>query len=351
MIIRFSASVEELISTPKNKLEEFINDLMTSSVKGHHLVVVDSHVGEWLLENLSLMDRSIGKLTAIIQSRATRSSIIKSAPFLLDINLHDVPLYKSAEGFYSIGYVALMKSEILQKPYFAVENSRNDGRLFGEIFDAMKNMHPVSVLSYELEMGGGSTLSAVFEDKLKNKRVMVALADGDKRHPTAGDSDLLNTMLEHAEQQVFVGDVFSLPCRDSENLLPLQIFQLSDLCDDFKSSHMDKLLDLENPESVDCPILYFDMKEGIKLEKYAKLATGSPELAWIDKNFADSPTGAMDKSFPGLGQKVLANFLDKQKLVGKFHEWIKTSKWRKIFYDFFGNLRWYFAAEKIHSTA
>lgn len=353
MIIYFQSSDSELSSAKTNDLEVLISDLMDAAIKGRHHVIIERDTAKWLFDNINIIGQRKSKLENLIQNNATRSSIIKIAPIYLSVIIGELGLTEVADGKYRIGHTSLAKTELLDKPHFAVENSINDGQLFGEIFKAMKNQHPVRVVEYELEMGGGSSLSEVFDQKLKNQRITVAVADGDKWYPGDNESGMLGKLRWCASQQVFIGTIQSLPCRDAENLLPVEIIFSQRICPQYPHVYYDRLISLQTSGAYagtdQCPLLYFDMKEGVILSKLSAKTQALQD--WVHQSFSDGSATVLSEDFPGFGVNLLSAVLNKPEALQELNRHIREKKWQEFFYQFFANLRWYFAAENPQSTA
>ncbi|KAB2710632.1 hypothetical protein F9K88_11575 [Brucella intermedia] len=232
----------------------------------------------------------------------------------------------------------------------AVENSQTDGDLFKEIFNAFCGRHEVRTVRYDLRMGGGSTLDVVVDQCLQRQRITVAICDSDKAYPQASDSDLLSNMIRNANRNNYIGYINSLPCRDIENIIPIDIIFDNRLRPDYNLLFQNILQRIHSDTSLnktmDWPILYFDMKRGISLARLATLSPLSPEFTWTHENFSLDGTNRLDRDFAGFGPAILADFLSNAKAVSQLANRVRKREWHPKLEELFDILCWYLAGER-----
>lgn len=347
MIIHFSDSVDRLNAAEPEDLEFFVSELLRSSMVGNHYVVIDKPTGDWIVNNVVLPSRHKAQLRLILSQFSERVSLYRKSIFCLDIAIGHTPLEKIRDGKYCIGHLAILKSNLFDKTALSVENLSNDGEVIKSIIDIICIKHEVRNVSFELKMGGGSAISSSFEQSIMERRPSSVIVDSDKIYPSDVSSSVFKSLLRISENYRFVGFVRELPCRDIENLIPVSMIKDLGSCPDYNDIDFSFLMSLVvqdcNESAKSCPLLFFDMKEGLCPVKVSRLHPSSPKRKWIEEIF--SRETALVK-IPGFGENVLSSVMS-HKLFGKnLKKLVSDPQWRARFSEFFNEIVWYLAADK-----
>lgn len=350
MLISFEATDEELSGQPEPEIEELFSELLRASRRGYHFVLIDRRTSDWGLNNLTLNNREKAHLEALKSGFTQRGQLRRQAEFQLQIGLGSFGLEKRGK-VYTIGHIALLRGEYLEKSILLVENAEGDGELIKNIFYTLRRSHPVKDYSVEIRHGGGSTIVPVFDDLMRTKRITVCVADSDRVSPLSPDSSTVKALSKTAQLQTFVGALFVTLCREIENHLPFELIRKHKVCPQYPD--FDKLAHLIQNQQVakadERLWLSFDVKKGFVGAALDTKNHSDEVRQWLEANFCQ---GQLPSTWnvAGFGEAVLGEFMKSGPAMSEFALHVHTEDWRCYFGDFFDEMLWFFAAEKKIAT-
>lgn len=351
MIIYLEASTQELLESPLHEIEELFSELIRSSLRGYHLILIDRQACDWALANLKLNSREQAHLYTLKGIFTQKGSLRQIARCVLHIGVGSFGLQKLGSN-YQIGHIPLLRGDYLDKSILLVENEENDGEFARQVFHALRRDHAVKNFTFETRHGGGSTIVSVFDAHLRSKRILVCLADSDRYAPCGPVSSTVNALVKTASLQTFVGELFITLCREVENHIPNELIQLHKICPEYKD--FDLLRKLINMQAKTSPIeniwFWFDAKHGFFGGEVLRKKHSSSVESWICQNFGQD-NDISSVSISGFGEALLQQFLKSGEAMRDFATYVQSDAWKAAFGNFFEDIMWYFAADQKRAVA
>lgn len=346
MLIFFEAAPAELTTSDPGEMEELFTELIRSSLRGHHLILIDRLCCTWALENLNITRREKAHLEHLRNAFTQRGALRREALVQLIVGLGSYGLQLQDQAFV-IGHRQLLIGRFLEKPVLLVENAEADGALLGTVFHAIKRNHPVKDFAYEARHGGGSTIVRCFDTELRERRIVVCVADSDKVAPCSGASATVQALTKTSQLQTYVGKLFVTGCREIENHIPLRIIQEHGLCPQYP--HFDKLTQrlLSQPAANEKERLwlYLDLKAGFRGIEVAAKPYHQNVHAWIEEHYGQGEP-ISNLTLAGFGDALMQSFLRSGAAIADFARHVLSDEWRRVFGAFFDEMLWYFLAER-----
>lgn len=351
MIIFLEASPEELLAHPVSGIEELFSELIRSSLRGYHLVLIDRGACDWALANLTLNGRERAHLSELKNTFTQKGAMRQQAAFQLCVGTGSFGLQKVG-NVYQIGHIPLLRGEYLDKAILLVENEENDGEFVSQVFHALKRDHPVKDFVFETRHGGGSTIVPCFDTALRSKRVIVCLADSDRVAPCGPVSSTVKALHKTAQLQTYVGGLFITLCREVENHLPSELVRVHNLCPQYPD--FAKLEALIQNQVVHAPLeklwFSFDAKNGFVGSSIPGKNYPASVEGWLCEHFGQGDE--IDSVLiAGLGDALLQQFLRSGEALRDFAAHIRGEEWKGAFGGFFEEMLWFFAAERRKAIA
>lgn len=350
MIILFSASVEELEASNGAELDEFISELARASRRGHHYVIFDRAAAQWCLHNVYLSRPDSAELSRSLTQQSERLAYYRNASVKMEVAVGTIALETDDGNVFRIGHRSLLASNFLDRSELLVENSGLDGEFYRHVLNAVRKHLRTPELNYAVSMGGGSAIVGVFDEKIIDRKQVSVLVDSDKKHPAHPSSAVTCALRKTADRQCFLGCIVELPCRDVENMIPLEVIDDNSLCPMFPAGDMGFLKGLRSDDMGDpCdPLRYFDMKIGVRKDLVETMPGGDCRN-WVESTFVDTLGGEI-REVAGFGDALLKVFLESGPAVRDFHSTMKTDAWMAAYGVFFHRVCWFFAGGRCSRT-
>ncbi|WP_298905570.1 hypothetical protein [uncultured Aliiroseovarius sp.] len=354
MLIIFDASTHELNEQPTSELGDLYSELLRASYRGHHLVVLGRHTCQWGLDNLQLSSREEAHLKHLKHQYTRKKQLRSLVDCSLTVCLGDDQLTETPERKYSIGHKAFLRSRIFDEALLLVENQKNDGDFFRTLFSASIWPNGLNGFHFRPEHGGGGDIVDGLNTYLDMRQVIVTIHDSDKKAPTSPPSETARKLERAAERQTFVGGVFELPARATENLIPPSILKKHQrrVCACYGEGAFNTLFDCLEPDgeytAADCFWKFFDVKKGIDTDTLGAIAS-IEDQTWIREKL-----GTVGEEIPqvkGFGNGILRSFLDCNEAIKDFRDFIGRDCWKDHFESFAKETYEYFVAEKNRATS
>jgi len=353
MIIKFDVGIDDLLNCPADSLEEFICELSRASMRGYHYVVISRKVASWCMEHLHLSRRDRAQLDKLHREAMERFGFLRRAQLVLNVAVGTTGIERFGAQEFRIGHAACIRSEFLEKPVLLVENAASDGDFFGHILDRCRRKMGLKQLHYEIRHGGGTNIIRESSRLLVEKRVFCVIIDSDKLSPHCGPSSVAKSVKRELAEQTCAAALLVLPCRDVENLLPIDLIEKHNICPEYDFELFRKLERLhENREYDDVkesPLIYFDMKEGLSLKKIGGMSENSPSRKWLEVAFREKDERPIS-SISGFGDNLLTEFRKNGVAMSEFLARTQENEWWHHFAGIFCQALWIVAGDDPRRT-
>lgn len=231
MIIQLDSSFENLPSWEPYEIP--LNNLIEAHRKQHHLIFASRSILKSIsaYPGISSLHRRVVEqiLSKYIDYSALASKV--TAKILICTSTGS-KLSETPKGLTCLDIEYVKSEDTLDRFSIVVENKRHDGTVAALMLPvfAQKVEIPELYLRYNLEHGGGSTISTPIEALTLNSRMFHVIVDSDRSYP----SDALGPTAKTASLAVAaakstglpVAEIFVLPSKDIENLIPIEIMEV-----------------------------------------------------------------------------------------------------------------------------
>ncbi len=333
MLIEFGGSASELELADRDKLEFVVAELLVSHKKGHHYAVFQRDAAKWILENLNLSERERGTLRRLIADFTQSASLLDTVELRILIEPSHRSGIQRAAGTLTVGLDDLQSNYFFDRAALVVEDQETDGEFFLEIAEACRKMLKAPNVALDVRHGGGERSKDVLMRLAGERRIALLVTDSDKSHPQKGlPAKVLRYTREVSETGWGLAWVTCTPCRESENLIPLSVFERLP-CRFGRENDLVALAHIADEEiRSGCPPeesfwWFYDLKKGVDREKLDRVShdairtwtTGKLELA--------------NAEFAGFGESILSQLLANSSPLSVFLSQTKTAPWWELFGD------------------
>lgn len=341
MIISIEISVNQLADQPIEKSEDFFSEILRSSRRGHHIVIIPRAIARWAAENLQLSGADRAHLERL-KGEFTQLGGLREAPTtrMLKVNSFAQDLQTADERSWLIGVNEMLAGRFLEKPVLLLENATNDGDLYNELLSHEARRRGITNLAYQIGNGGGGTTFQEVERFADLKHIVVCVCDHDKLTPYSSRSETFRKAKATSDAIQHIGTVIPTPGREVENFLPLDL--VFDLYPEYCLPHLQTLRGLihaqGNPASGDCLWLYFDVKEGVCSGKFVQKCTSDEARNWVQQKYQIDDLNDNDMKINGFGQNVVERLFANGANLSALHKFTRSEYWLRHFATWFDAL-------------
>ncbi|QPW51900.1 hypothetical protein G9298_30175 (plasmid) [Bacillus thuringiensis] len=281
MLIKIDETVmedikEQLQSMDEESLEiKVLDNLATAVREGYHIIIASLEVLEFL-KKLTLLENKSKRIYEQLFLRyaflgayedfCNEYILIKSKNYSFNKTKHlGKCIYETPINFF--------EALITVFPTALVSEDLNDCIFYESLTRKyiVENKHKINVnLSLDYHHGGGQGSHKIFENKINDGRLTLAIADSDKSHP---DDKIGNTLSElitvygRYENDRII-DLYGLKVREKENLVPPSFYLLC--ANSGGREAVKKLLKVERAVEQQPKLKYMDVKDGLKVKDLKK---------------------------------------------------------------------------------
>jgi hypothetical protein len=343
MIIHFGLTGAQLAASDRLLVASAISELVRCHRMGVHLVVAERATIAYVLENWPHSTLEEATLRSLAQEYAQTAGLLAKCYTYIAIvpanqqfrrigKVVDVPLHQICQPY------------ILDRPALLVEDTQSDASLFDAICKNTRDLVGVPTFVWEQMHGGGSRLKNIFAEKISDRRIVCVVTESDRNAPHPAPHQTFNDLTKIKDDASWhLGFVFALPCREVENLLPLEIIETLDCSvERGKTITTLKLISEMELRTGSAPSesywLYFDVKQG---QNPDRLAGDSPlDRAWIESKLSLVGLANNTVNLDGFGGTIIHQLLQTNFSMARFRDAIRTPKWRAMFGEMFAQLLW-----------
>lgn len=350
MIIRFGIPPLSLAATPHQHFVDAIRELLRSHRIGHHLAIIPRDTATWLLENISLNSQETATLKKVRSDYTQSYQLLSACLSYIDLVI-DLPL-SSDDSCIPIK-TANAKIEIFDKATLLVEDMPTDGAVMDIILRVARTYIGIPNVSFKIEHGSGQRSPVILSSLLRENRIVVSIVDSDKFSPESNESILVDRMKQSASNRRHgLAFCFPLPCRETENLLPIDVYR--EIFPGKYSTLIATLLafdDKEREEGIPTDqrlLQYVDMKFGVS-RHLAGAEMSAADRAWLDQK-CHLVVCPHFRGSPWFGDQILKRLLETGAAVELLRQEMRSLNWRASHLPFFEQICWFFAAARRSST-
>ena len=216
--------------------------------------------------------------------------------------------------------ISRLTTSLLQRTVILGENL-DDAYLYGylgKVEISRRRLGGLLTASRECMGGGGATTGRAFAE-LKNTRLVVCIADGDRKWQGAARGATANAIAKRFRKKEDLAHLHVLSVRDAENLIPTRLFREAFADAPEKQADLDAMaVFAASPAGTLLP--WLDIKEGLRphqIPKHESWLKHLPTLergayAWertCRKQCISTKSHCSCRLVPGLGEKALSRFL------------------------------------------
>lgn len=340
MLFEFDLNPNECEEADQAILTNIVSELCRSHRLGYHLAVIRRDTANWLRDNLSLSGLDRGTLKRIA-AEYTQSGGLKhvAAVFTRVKSSHFGPPVRLGNEI-QVGIEGLAAETVLNRAILLVEDQTRDGRFYGLVLDARRGVFQGGSVEFEKAHGGGEQIHEIANDKVRDERIVVVIADSDRKAPADRDS-LKTVRLKQVLADWPFGELIELPCQEIENLLNADIVH-SLPCIHGHEPDLQCLLSIDEAQEHRGDIfsdrfwLYFDFKSGVRLPDVHALKNDDVRAWILDKiDLAGSPC-----SISGFGNGVIPSMLANGATHRLLREHVRSKRFENVFGSHFERTAW-----------
>ncbi|WP_428685362.1 hypothetical protein [Reyranella sp.] len=340
MLFHLDISPLQLAASNRDELTIAVQELLRAHRYGHHLIVIGRKETEWLAAELKFHPPERAMLAEIALEYTQTAGLLQRASRYVAI----VPQPAASNGPRIEISLGDLKPYLLERTALLVEDVDTDGRFYALVFQALRKALRHGPLSWELVHGGGDRLPIVFQSKVTDRRVVCAIIDSDLSAPRSEQNAKIKRLTKIATELGWPHfHVAILPCREAENLIPLDILAklgsaaqrtpsigiLRSIAEAEAKKNIDKLTEFW---------MYFDIKKGLSEPTLAALK--KKERDWVQQRAKLINLDVGLTPIEGFGDKVLHQLLQSNLACSELVKVIATKNWRDCFAGLFSELLW-----------
>ena len=344
MLIHLAFDIPSFKGTSATLLRASVRELLRAHRMGHHLLVIGRAEAEWLRINLALDSAEKALLSELALEFTQTADLLRRAPRMIVVVPHHLEQQSQSNGVYRLSLQDAAKPYFLDRVAVIVEDIQSDGGLYSLILQALRFASKANPINWELFHGAGDRLSAVFEAKIAERRVACAIIDTDYDAPRTqapAKAQQLRAIAQGLKWPHFTVTV--LPCREAENLIPLDVVVLLPSAVERQETvnilqSIEALEDRKELPASDRFWLHFDIKQGMNATRVKKL--NAEDRAWIEARLDMAGLDLSKASILGFGERVITQLLESNQACAEIRNAVSTKRWRESFAASFSELMW-----------
>ncbi|WP_195945606.1 hypothetical protein [Paraclostridium bifermentans] len=279
MLIEIDISLKEYIEKNISKLNEsseeieVIENIARSYSEKRHIIIAKRSILLYF-SKLDLLEKKVRSIYTDLYSRSAQYKVYKSVFVeyikILSNEYSFRKVKENSQCIYEVPINYFNDNRFLRESVLVTENLRD-----AWLYKSMTKKYIKQVMQINLDInleemnGGGNDLSIAYENKIKENRLVVCVADSDKRYPnsTIGDTARYATNIYKNYDSYRITYMHKLGVREKENLIPPSFYLLC--TNGINIESLKNLVELEVLNNSSSEFLkYIDIKDGIELKSY-----------------------------------------------------------------------------------
>lgn len=338
MIMSLQGDYADLSAADRDMLEHAVVELLRAHREGHHLVILPRNVSRYLLENFDFGSRDKATLERLAADYTQAASLLSTA------GRHILIVVKHRSGIEVQGNSIIAGLHDVQHGYFfdrsalVVEDQNTDGKLYVQIAEACRYRVGAENLALDVRHGGGERSGEVLASLSDEKRIAMLITDSDNAYPRDGEPAKILRYKREVVQNA-LADVIYTPCREIENLIPLDVLECLP-CSHGRAADIAACRKIEDYEADSgCPPhlsfwWFYDLKSGINREHLEKVS-GEELRTWLTQKIEHAPS-----SFLGFGDKIVSQLISSSPALAKFLKIVRATAWWSLFGTIIEKILW-----------
>lgn len=360
MIFRLACPVDVVAAAPEEEIEHLFSMLLDADRVGRHFFVAERQLCDWAYRKLKLSGRDRGHLLSVQEQYASRQELITRSLALVNVVIGNRAISLVEEDTFEVGHIVLLNGDYLaRKVAFVLEDVDSDAALYKQIFTELASLNQLPPFGFEAVHGGGAGIGRVFEAEVKKNIVVVCLVDNDKMAPMDRTSSSARAVLSNYRRrnvdpdrhnECFIGLAVATVGKELENYIPLSALRHVPEYRLYPHYQMvERILEREGVAGFRSGFwLYFDIKSGLNgrrvVEKRQNDEVSEEVVEWICQKVGCSREELDDVHVQGLGDRVVATFLQCNEALAEFHRTVRGEMWSGAFAGYFERILWFLVA-------
>ncbi|MDU1538290.1 MAG: hypothetical protein E6902_01610 [Paeniclostridium sordellii] len=279
MLIEIDSSLKEYIENNISKLNEtskeieIIEEIARAYSNKRHIIIAKRSVLLYF-SKLDILEKKVRSIYTDLYSRSAQYKVYKKT-FVeyIKVTSNEYGFRKVEEGnqfIYEVPIDYFNNHKFLRESVLVTENLRD-----AWVYKSMTKKYIKQVVDINLDInleempGGGNDLSIAYENKIKENRLVICIADSDRKYPedTIGDTARYawNIYENHKSDKIIY--MHKLGVREKENLIPPSFYMLC--TNGINTESLKNLMKLELLNNSKSEFLkYVDIKDGVELKTY-----------------------------------------------------------------------------------
>ena len=350
MLIHISTTCEYLASVKPPALSEVLNEILRAHRLGHHIVIIERDVSEWIKVNVPLNSSELNILKRITSELTQSWGLVGRSKMFVRLVDCVKGEYRKLGAAIEIPILDVSVLRILERPLLLVENAETDGEIYKLLLKRLHSRLGIPSPQFDVDHGGGSSLLTIFRMRVKDQRIVAAIFDSDMKHPDPKAYDKANEFsgIQAAAKWPFCF-WFTPPCHEVENIIPLDVIRVTkylDQCGSLETLLKISDIEKENGELLNNRFwLFFDTKKGLNPDIYEKLPSEAAKN-WVREKMELCGLDPSADVLVGFGERIVPILMAEKYAVANLGEEIKRKAWLDVFREFLEDIMWVLAGGK-----
>lgn len=332
MLFSFELTPAAMSEIPEAELKAALVELLRARRMGFHLVVFDRESANYIICNIKMNDEDLAIMRRVMNDYTQIHGLKSVLKTYIKIVYGPPSTIRRIADRFEVSLDCLYRFGFLSSTILLTENLHTDGKIISYILQEYARRSNFFPLSFELANGGGEAINHNFSHHLEQNRICVCVIDSDY------DSPIDNCKIKERKcRSIFeslrscIGCMVVLPCREIENMMPLEVFDLV-----FPGVRLRNIiLKIETEESrcneATIPYKYYvDLKYGIRHERINGLAH-EHSVSWIEQKLNLAGFDHRTIYEVGYGEHIIQNILASNAALNQINKSIQSHAWRQHF--------------------
>jgi hypothetical protein len=354
MIINFNPTDDDFRRIDQGLLDRSVSELLRAHRLGHHLIVISRNVALNLRGALNLSRADDATLARLAQEYTQTADLVRRAAVYLDVDFSGDFLFKVRKNCVAISLEQVAQPYILDRSVIVVEDDVTDGAIYDYFLRSLRYKAGVPAGTWELIHGGGERALFVAASKVRDRRVVCVIVDSDSDSPPRQELAKVVKMRSMVDDQGWpLCWVMPTPCREIENLIPLDLVAELDSAVGRPDAiaAMRRVGEHEEAQKLEAESrywLYFDVKNGVDSRRLSRMSC--EDRSWVEQKLMILDVDLSNFEIKGFGDRVIALVVNSNEWLSSLRDHAHRSQWWGVFGEFLVMAMWVTVAPKRQYT-
>jgi hypothetical protein len=344
MIIHFDFSIEELALAIPQQLRQFIAEGIRAHRLGMHVLVLDRAVADYLLTHIDLSDLERAAVQKLRGEFTQTADLVRRSKWHLKVRALPSDTKRVVGNGIEISLDLATNPDVFARTAIVVEDAISDGRFFEFLIQNLRDLFKIPSLQYEVIHGGGERTLEVARSKIEERRIVCVIVDTDKNAYVVPETRKIRALRRLVADRGWpLAFVCPTPCRETENLIPLEVFRILE-CANGRAATFSTLESIEFLERSGVNIdglfrLYFDFKLGVSSHSIDRM-NGEDEKAWVLERLQKAGVDTQDFALLGFGEQIITQVMRANHACARLRSEVRQRVWLETFGEYISEIMW-----------